>query len=64
MRPRLIKAELISSTVIGKEWYLRQLRHGTNIKLPVKRRDAALFTKTAAIKNYDESRSTSEDTLN
>jgi hypothetical protein len=63
MRPRLIKAELVSTTVVGKEWYLRQLRHDTDIKLPVKRRDAALFTKTMAIRNYDESRSTGEGTL-
>jgi len=62
-RIKIQTAELVSSTVVGKEWYLKQLRH-SDVQLPVKKRNlATLFSITRNLKNYDESCSTGKGTL-
>lgn len=54
-RPRIrtnkIKSELVSSTVVGKEYYLRQLRHFDGAKLPSKERNKNAFFINA--RGYD-----------
>jgi len=67
-RIRTQKSELVSSTVVGKEWSLKQLRDGRGNKLPgailpTKIRNTSVWHIPSTFKNYDQSISTGEGTL-
>jgi hypothetical protein len=60
-RIKVKSAELVSTTVVGKNWELKQSQKQGK-QLPVKLRNA-LASFTSIGKNYDESRSVWEGTL-
>jgi hypothetical protein len=66
MRKRIknnVKAQLVASTVVGKEYYLSKLRNFKEAILPEKTRAHKLGMNISGLKNYDESRSVGPGTL-